>query len=226
MTIAITVLAIYLFFVFIGSDYIYKLINLFSDDVYFNSAVGNLVFYLLLNIIFVILYRKEIKRSWQSFKAQKLKPDVFLYGYLIVMAAAYVGQIILVLIGFGERESVNQQSIEILLKSKFAVVTIIGILIGPLVEEIVFRKAIFDIYDEKYHFNPTLICILSGLLFGLIHVILNIGEDATELIMAVPYAIQGFALAFIYQKYKNNLIVVSGVHVLYNLIAVILIFTV
>lgn len=83
-------------------------------------------------------------------------------------------------------------------------------LIGPILEEIVFRKIIFGwLYRPGYFFVAAL---ASSLIFGVVH---------GELRHLVVYASMGFVFAYLYKK-TNRIIVPIAVHMALNSLTVIL----
>lgn len=86
---------------------------------------------------------------------------------------------------------------------------IVPALIGPIMEEIIFRKIIFGALYSRTNF--FIAALLSSAIFGIIH-----GEPVHILI----YASMGFVFAFLYVKTKR-IIVPILVHMLMNSITVI-----
>ncbi|MGM9924768.1 MAG: lysostaphin resistance A-like protein [Bacillus sp. (in: firmicutes)] len=83
----------------------------------------------------------------------------------------------------------------------FVVITAI---IGPILEEIVFRKIIFGTLYKKYNF--ALSAFISSLIFGLAH---------AEIEHLILYTAMGFTFAFLYVK-TNRIIVPIFAHVAMN----------
>ena len=127
----------------------------------------------------------------------------------------------------------NQQSIESMLNLKTSAIIIIPsiVLIGPFIEELIFRKAIFRLLNFK---NNLLNILISGLIFALIHVlstivtylllILNGSEGyyiqyiILELIFLWGYFLCGVLLGAIYTLTGQNITIVFIVHLLNNLL--------
>lgn len=78
------------------------------------------------------------------------------------------------------------------------------VLLGPIVEEILFRGIIHNLIKKVTH--PIVAIVISGLLFGIWH-----GEP----IQVVYTAIFGIALAVIYE-YSGSLWITIGMHILNN----------
>lgn len=97
------------------------------------------------------------------------------------------------------------------LATRMALLVAAGFL-APFVEEMVFRKSFVDIFARR--FGVVLAILLSSLLFGLLHVLL----DLDRLYMLLPYAVSGLVLSFIYFFSNKNIFVPIMVHASYNLI--------
>ena len=88
-----------------------------------------------------------------------------------------------------------------------------AVIIAPLLEELVFRQAIRNIFT-----NNKLFIIMSGLIFGGLHVIGNINTPI-DILYLIPYSIPGFAFAYMLTK-TNNIFVSTGFHFLHNAITI------
>lgn len=110
--------------------------------------------------------------------------------------------------------SLNQFYINKILNSSSAYLMIVPtVILAPIIEELVFRKAFFSLFK-----NDIVALIVSSLVFGLIHVS---GESGIYLLVnLIIYAIPGFALGFVYLKNNKNIYPVIFVHALTNLISV------
>ena len=90
-----------------------------------------------------------------------------------------------------------------------------AVILGPIVEELIFRKAFFGIIS-----NQKIAVFVSSLTFGLIHVLAE--PTFTDLLInIIPYVVMGFVFGYIYTKQNKNLFVVTVVHMLTNLISII-----
>jgi membrane protease YdiL (CAAX protease family) len=116
--------------------------------------------------------------------------------------------------------SANQLSINMMLKSPYSILIIItAVVIGPIVEELVFRKSFFGlIKNERYAL------IISSLVFGLIHITTEIisGDFGLVLINSLPYIAGGFVFGYIYIINKKNIVIPIIAHMGYNLISVLI----
>lgn len=95
---------------------------------------------------------------------------------------------------------------------------ILIVILAPLVEEFIYRVAIFGLFDEKKQKQAI---IASAFIFGIIHVSQGMVENFLNIFNIIPYITIGFALGYIYYKTKNIYYPII-VHVLNNLIGIIL----
>lgn len=116
----------------------------------------------------------------------------------------------------------NEEALEIMFNVAPYSLVFSAVIFAPIVEEIVFRGAIFNLlYKED---KPYKAILISGLLFGLLHVFSGLlGGSFVELLYLIIYFTMGAILGFIYHKTKNIYICI-GVHFINNLISVIIMF--
>ena len=112
--------------------------------------------------------------------------------------------------------SQNQQTIIDQLRSYPAYIVIVTIFIAPILEELIFRVSIYKIIG-KYKW---LFIILSGLIFGSMHVL---GEATTliDYLYIIPYGIPGSFFAYTLYKSNNSCVPIS-LHIIHNTFALLL----
>ena len=136
-------------------------------------------------------------------------------------------------------ESGNQQAINSMLTNPASAIIAIPTLVvlGPVTEELVFRKALFRLFNFK---NNIFSILITAFLFGIIHVssaiLLNLtqilsgniayGIQTTilEIIYLGSYCLPGLLLGIVYSITGHNIYPVMLVHILNNALAVILSF--
>lgn len=87
------------------------------------------------------------------------------------------------------------------------------IIYAPFIEEIIFRKSIYDIIDSCKFKNKNLIYILlSSLIFAALHIIPS--KNLYDCIYIIPYLSISIALSYTYTKTKNvtSTIVLHAIH--------------
>lgn len=98
-------------------------------------------------------------------------------------------------------------------------VFILSVVLGPFVEEMIFRVIIFRTL-RKIH--PIVGILGSALAFGFIHIEKVILQgDFSTIVTMTPYVGIGIALALVYEKKKNMLVCVA-IHMIYNAIVLIM----
>jgi membrane protease YdiL (CAAX protease family) len=210
------------------------LITLLSDYIIprrmMKAIVNSLINFTAYAVIFVLVLligKVDIKEDFNEINTIRKKENItskIVLGILTLYLVSFVLNIFVLSLteslNIEINNSVNQEAIDSLLSSFWPAFFMIlsATLIGPFVEEMVFRKAIFGIFK-----NPIVSIIVSSLLFGLIHVT----SEPTVLLMfiqGISYVGLGAALGYLYQKHKYNIFYVYLIHAGYNLVSFLLTF--
>ena len=103
---------------------------------------------------------------------------------------------------------------EEIIRSNFQVAPIYmylsSVVIAPLMEELVFRRGIRNIVPNNVFF-----ILISGLVFGCLHVVLGGFQTPLELLYIIPYSIPGFIFAYVLTK-TDNVLVTAAIHTFHN----------
>ncbi len=192
---------------------IYKASKGEIDDNLF-TIIAQYIIYIPILIVALFLSIDEIKYGFKAnSKMRYMKPLSYVcVGIVACYFANYIGSIISQLTSFST-DSVNQEAIEEIFLSKYGALLILDIcIIGPIVEELVFRGCILRGL-VKLRINPAIAIIISSIIFGFIHV-----SSAGDYTQIFPYIFMGIALGAIF--YKSDSIVESTiVHILLNTIS-------
>lgn len=183
------------------------------------SSISNLILYISLFLILTYMLRKYLKSQFIKTRNDfKNVVITVLLGIAFIFFVALASSYIMDLIGVTET-SANQAGLNELLNGsmfdKIALV-IFTVLLAPIVEELVFRKAIYSLFEKA---SPILAIIISGLSFGLLHVL------SGDYIQIIFYGALGLVLALVYFYSKKNILAAISVHFIYNLVITIIIFT-
>ena len=236
---AFQILSAYLIVYFLGAliisiifGLIIKNFNISMSESDANSYL-NLLTYLVLFVSLIFICYKDLHQDitkLQEDDVSFLYKVVASYGifYAINLCISMLSQNIDIYANIcgnllGQRNNLvlvsdNQSVIEEILSSKSAWAMIISAgILGPICEEIVFRKSIFDICKTK-----EMGLIVSSLLFGSIHVISSLGmyNGLSIILMTIPYVFSGVALGYIYIKNDCNIWVPTTVHIASNVISI------
>lgn len=146
--------------------------------------------------ILILIYKDDFKKYINNFKKHnkdylKIAVDYWLVGVAIMIASNFI-------ISRYSPISLpeNEQAVREALKGNPILVVISIIATAPLLEEILFRKTLFDLNKNKDVF-----IVMSGLLFGAFHIIF-IGESIYSWLYIIPYTALGIAFAAAYVKTK------------------------
>lgn len=163
----------------------------------------------LLFLIFLI-FKKDIIKDFKDFKKNNLTyfkkyTKIWIYG-LIVMG--FFNLIISALNNGGIPG--NEADVRTMLNKLPFYMFITSVILGPTIEELIFRKGIKKIV----FFNDKLFIIMSGLIFGSLHVISNV-SSWIDLLYIIPYSSLGIAFAYMYAK-SENIFVPIMFHTIHN----------
>ncbi|KAB2329362.1 CPBP family intramembrane metalloprotease [Cytobacillus depressus] len=161
-------------------------------------------------ILTLVLLRKEIKASYSMRNTASVGSSIAwaIGGVFLALIAQSIAANIETMIGI-EVGSENTQQIIRLIEAA-PVVVIISSVIGPILEEIVFRKILFGTLHKRLNFFFS--ALISSVIFALAHF---------EFAHILLYSAMGFTFAFLYVKTKR-IIVPMFAHVAMNTFVVII----
>jgi membrane protease YdiL (CAAX protease family) len=204
--------------------FLLTLTNINWDDhqvaVRLNSII-NLSFYGVMVFLYLVIFRGFWEKVIIQFK-QNRNNYLRLIGLgvvslLVVSALINLGY---QLIGVTETSD-NQAALDALLSGswfdKFSLV-MFAVFLAPLVEEMVFRMATFNLLFSSAKLKPWTVIVISSLLFGLIHV-----AGTLDFIQIFYYAGLGMVLGYFYYKSKNIAVPIA-IHMLLNAIVTVTMF--
>ncbi len=187
----------------------------------FYLAFYQFVLYLILfGFVFKFL-KNDVVYDFNKFKLIKNQWfAIIIIGYLYVLLGNYLSNFISNLLSNAMNipvsESVNQMTIVRMLNSNGVVFMVLSaVIIGPIVEELIFRKSIFGLIR-----NHNIALVVSSLIFGAIH-LTGEASFATALVNGISYFTMGIIFGYIYIKNNKNIIAPIAVHILVNLVSVI-----
>ncbi|MFA5407221.1 MAG: type II CAAX endopeptidase family protein [Bacilli bacterium] len=175
-------------------------------------------YYISIDIILIAslfyIYKKDLKKYLYDFKRNgkfHLKES---FNYWIIGLAIMISSNIIISLLAPISTPENEQMIRQLIKICPWFIAFTTIIEAPIVEEIIFRKVPFDVIKNK-----TLYIIISGLLFGAVHII-GSGTSLASWLYIIPYSALGMSFAYMYVK-TNNLLTSMCFHAFHNFITVI-----
>ncbi len=185
-----------------------------------NSIINFIIYLALMPVLAFVLLRREITADLLVFK-NKWSPFIsaVLIGYALTLAGNFVANftssLIAQLLGVMQSTAANQLVIEQTLRSGGMVFMFISaVILGPIVEELVFRKSIFGLIK-----NETIALFVSAFAFGSIH-LLSEPSLTDALINGFVYIFLGLVFGYIYIRNKKNIVINITVHMISNLVSV------
>ena len=159
-------------------------------------AIVNTFTDLILVLILVVLYFKELKKEFKTFKnSWKLSMDTaFKYWFIGLMIMCISNIAIGLITSLGT--SSNEQAVQTLVSSNPYLMLFTAGILAPIAEEITFRKGVSKIFKNKWVYATA-----SGLIFGLLHVIGS--GNILEYLYVIPYGSLGFFFALTYYDTKS-----------------------
>ena len=196
--------------------YIFKLVGInYSDFNYIDYACLNTFIELIMFVVVILFYKKYLKKDLVLFKLNKkdyIKKIIsyFLIFLVVKYGVALFSSLLLVMLGSDLVTSENQEAVVTLAKTLPFMMMISTSLLAPFVEEGIFRLGIRKVINNKYLF-----ILVSGLIFGFMHIFPTELPLYVALIESLNYVTMGLLLAYIYNE-TDNIYVVVIIHALNN----------
>ena len=194
-----------LFIVILITLYTSLIINLLPN---LNNWVKFLIYYGGRVIVVIIPFFQILKRDFKEFLKNKkiYMGEIVKFFSITMLFYLPVSLILNFIIG---SNSTNQNLIE---EIPLWITAILGVIIAPISEEILFRGFLRRIFKNDYLFVT-----LSGIIFGIIHC-MYIEENWLMYLFVLPYAIMGVGFAKLYAK-TNNIFTNIIIHFIWNSVA-------
>ena len=203
--------------------YIFKLVGInYSDFNYIDYACLNTFIELIMFVVVLLFYKKYLKKDLVLFKLNKKDYIKKIISYFLIFLVVKYGvtlfsSLLLVMLGSDLVTSENQEAVVTLAKTLPFMMMISTSLLAPFVEEGIFRLGIKKVINNKYLF-----ILVSGLIFGFMHIFPTELPLYVALIESLNYVTMGLLLAYIYNE-TDNLYVVVIIHALNNLLSMLMI---
>ena len=163
--------------------------------------------YVVFLIILFIKYHKYLIEKWKDFWTNKKKYSTIAFkwwsiGFCLMLV---INQILNRIVhGVGA----NEETVQALLDSEPILAFIATTLFAPIIEELIYRKSLQDCFRNK-----TLYIVISGLIFGLIHVIGS--SNPLDYLFIISYGLFGACFAKILSD-TDNIYSTIMVHMFHN----------
>lgn len=207
---------LYLFFTSIPLVILYFLgIN------YTTWAKSTLIIYefgcnIILLLFMCFIYRKILIKDFKNYFNKNIFNNIetSVKYWAAGLSITIVSNLILFFITKGDTAN-NQETVEQLIKLAPIYMAFNVCIYAPLLEELIFRKSIRNITDNKWGY-----ILLSGIVFGSLHVITSM-ESIIDLLYIIPYSSLGIAFAACYYK-TDNIFSTITIHAIHNTLSFIL----
>gem|GEM_PF-4160459 len=178
-----------------------------TEDIFQPAIYISLVTSLILFIVMFLINRRKIVHDAKNLPRFFL--GIVFGGFFIILGINIALNIIYQQLGI-DGTSLNQEYVIQMFNTNPLAMAIPTVLFIPLIEEIVFRGVILEFFEQK--FNVYVGIIVSSLLFAYVHTM-----DVESLIYMPVYFCLGSVFGIMYVKYKKNILVPVGIHLINNL---------
>ena len=171
---------------------------------------------IIIIMILFFIYKKTLIKDFKNFFNNKFLDNVevsfkyWLIGFIIML----ISNLVLTYITKGGL-SANEEAVRDLI-DKVPLYMIFDVsLYAPFTEELIFRKSFKDFISNKWIY-----VIVSGLVFGGLHVISSV-ETPIDLLYIIPYSALGVSFAALYHK-TDNIYSSMFMHCIHNTMAIVM----
>ena len=180
-----------------------------------NSMLSMVIAAIFLSVILIIIFYKELKRSFKEMHGKWLKNFIKYLKYFFVayFIQIFLNMIIFMIVG---SDSSNDSTVQQLLLT-YPITSIIDTcILAPFYEEIIWRLNFKNLFKNKYVFAIT-----TGIIFGSMHLLS--ASSPLELLYIFPYSTMGIMLGLVFYD-ENNIFNSMMLHAFNNTVAVALVF--
>ncbi len=180
------------------------------------GSYGQLITYTITTVFVLIFMWKHLVRDFKELWNNILKFILVVFvSFILFYIVTLVVELTISLIV--KQESTNQESIVYLITNGGAIPMFISVVIlAPLLEELIYRKAIFTLFENKPIILPY---IVSALVFSIPHMLSTQADFGTWILLLIPYLTSGFLLAGVYHASGKNVWASWAIHAANNFIA-------
>lgn len=168
---------------------------------------------LVLAIILFFIFRKDIAKEFKKFKSKFWDNfDIGLKHYFVGLTIMIVSNILINNL-FGGDGANNEEAVQGMITTLPWVMLITAGFLAPWSEELIFRKNIRSIFNNKWFYATA-----SGLLFGLAHVV-GQTNNFVDWLFVIPYGSLGFFFATSYYD-TDTIFTPILFHMLHNVVLI------
>ena len=164
-------------------------------------------------VILILMFKKEIIKGLKDLKENFLNRAILSLNCWVVGCVIMTVSSIIIGLILGQNVSQNESLVRENIKIAPLYMLYTCSIIAPIFEEMVFRRSLYGLVKVKWLF-----IMLSGVLFGLLHV-LGSYNSILDFLYIIPYGAMGSCFAYLLTKTKNITLPII-VHMLHNTILV------
>ncbi len=206
---ALTAILIYFTFSYIQLF----ILDVFNID-YENMSMTFKVIYLIITEIIemsliISLFYKKLKKDFEDLKKnhETYFKTYFKY-WLFILAVMAISNVIIMLLTSSETSG-NEESFRELIVTSPIYAYFSGVIFAPIIEELIFRRGLRNIFK-----NNIVFILISGLIFGGLHVVTGY-SGPMDLLYLIPYCTPGIVFAYILTK-TDNVLISASIHLMHN----------
>ena len=193
--------------------FIICMILMFVVSDHFTGIIPSMIIYLSVLLIMIIVFFKQLVHDFKYFKEyfreyMSLTIKTWLKSLVVLLILGIIIQLLT-----NTSQSNNQEALQKMFNKLPIITAGLSIIYAPFAEELLFRGVIRKLIKSKYLF-----ILVSGILFGLLHVI-DDSKTFAEFLYVIVYSSLGIYLASLYYK-TNNLWTNITFHFLQNTLGV------
>ena len=166
--------------------------------------------YVLVDLIIFFMYRKDLKENFKRFK------ENFWENADLAMKCWFVGLGVMIIVNLAimiftpSKGANNEQKVDEIIKAVPVLAFFLTTVFAPFTEEMTFRKAFYDVLKN----NKILYILVSGIVFGAMHVVFNI-TSVYDYLYIIPYSALGISFAYMDMK-SDNIFPSIIIHTIHN----------
>ena len=190
-----------------------EFLNLFNIDYTEMDIIFKVIYLIIWEILTICIIlgilNKKIVRDFNNIKKNhKEYYKKYFKFWLISVAVMMISNLIINTI-ITNGIAANEETLRANFKISPIYIFFSSVIYAPLVEELVFRQSLKNIFPNK-----ILFIIISGIIFGGLHVITGLSSPV-DLLYLIPYCAPGFAFAYILAD-SDNIFIPISLHFMHN----------
>ena len=174
------------------------------------QSIYLMFFELLMMALILMLYKDKLIHDWKDLKKHHMDYFKKYIKYWILALIIMMGSNIIISALNQGGIAGNEESVREIFGSSPIYMFFSAVLFAPVVEELIFRQSIRNIFPK----TTWLFILFSGLIFGFLHVVNNV-EHFVDILYLIPYSAPGFMFAYMLAK-SDNIFIPMGFHFMHN----------